>query len=489
MNVQALLNEASLHQNNGDIATAIACLERVLEYMPNNVQALNSLGALLYGERRFIVARNLFIRAVRAAPDQALSWTNLGSAHHELGDFKRAIDCHRRAIRLDPEYATAFANLGNTYDFLQETELAVYARRQALNFSRTAANMRSLARSYRAVGRYDRCRNLLLEAKELDPANIHVHFDLALVHLCLEEWQQGFDEYEWRYQRKEMDEIKELLADILDKPQYSDQDLSEATLLLYTEQGYGDNMLFARFVNMIRPQVGRLIMYCRPGLGRLFESSLPLDEVVENTEALPEFDYQLPLLSIPRAFDLDTAFIHKPGAYLAADTDDQDAEVIGSTDVKVGLVWSVSDTGYDYRNKKIPLGELTGLIDTPGVQFYSLQVGDDSTEIDEAGLQHKLLSPGTSLNDFADTARVVESLDLVISVDTSVAHLTGAMNKKVWVVAKKEPYWVWQADGDRCAWYPSARVYRQFSPGVWADVIRRLERDLLEFVEERQDPT
>jgi tetratricopeptide (TPR) repeat protein len=484
-NITELLNNATEAEDREDWQTAFETYRQILSLQPKNVRALNSLGSIQYRYRNYARAQQLFEAAINVAPQQPLAWTNLGACHHELKQMKQAIDCYKRATRISPDFATAYMNLGNTYDAVLEFELAVATRLQAFSLDASPTNARSLAKSYRSAGRYDRALALLEKAVLDEPENVHMHFDLATNLLAVEQWQRGFEEYEWRFERKEMQSLKEGFAQILAKPAYNGEDISNATLLLFTEQGYGDNFLFARYVRMIRPMVGRLVMVCRPGLGALFRATLPIDEAVETDQPLPEFDFQLPLLSIPRAFNLTATQFDNLDAYIKVSEPSDPLCSTSGSELKVGIVWSVSDTGYDYRNKKIPLESLKPILESDGVNFYSLQVGDDSKEIDDAKVTDCFGKLPCELTDFAETAEVISKLDLVISVDTSVAHLAGAMGKPVWVLLKKEPYWVWQSDGERSLWYPSARLYRQYSYGDWSDVIRRVSRDLTQLIQQR----
>lgn len=480
--IALLLNEAQQAEENDELGLAKNCYQQVLSLDPKNLPSLNSLGAIYYRASNYERASQLFKRATKVAPNKPRAWTNLGACYHDSGKPQRAITCYKKAIGDNPNYVNAYQNLGNTYDHIREHELALAARIEALALAPGPTNARVLAKSYRAVGRYDRALSLLERAAIKAPQNINIHFDLALILLGIEQWERGFDEYEWRFKRPEMGSLKSSLEPIFSGKAYKGENLSKSTLVLFTEQGFGDCILFARFVWKIRKHVGQIIIYCRPGLGRLFKRALPIDVVCESIDELPAFDFHLPLLSIPRAFPEVCSDIANPNGYLTHPKPPQKAMPKNNAPFTVGIVWSVSDSGYDYRDKKIPLSMLKPLLRIKGVTFISLQVGDDSLELKSAGVTQYFSKAKLKLNDFADTADIITQLDLVISVDTSVAHLTGALAKPVWVLLKKEPYWVWQPDGERSTWYPSARLYRQFSRGDWSDVIRRITKDLYNLV-------
>ncbi|GIX31416.1 MAG: hypothetical protein KatS3mg124_1888 [Porticoccaceae bacterium] len=467
----------------GDWPGAEAAIRDVLAREPQNATALNELGVVYYRQGEIAKAAEFFQAAVEAAPDFARAWTNLGACHNERKDNVKAVACHQRALACDPSLTDAWGNLAKAWTDAEEPELAIYAYRKAIELQPKGDFYRGLAKAYRKVGRYDRSEEALRTALQLDPKDHDAHFGLAYTLFHLERYEEGIREFEWRWKTKEMVKHRRDLHPIFDAPAYDgSQDLADKTVLLHTEQGFGDNLQFARFIQLVRPRVKRLVMWTRPGLGRLFKHNFDLAEVSENVFALPRFDLHLPLLSIPYYFDPTLSLLDDRRPYLRAPPNPELRLEREPSLLHVGVVWGASDSGFDHANKRVPLALLRPLFETPGTRWHSLQVGSDRQELLAAGGSLPVVDLAPRIRDFADTAQLVEQLDLVISCDTSVAHLAGAMGKPVWVMLKKHPDWRWHADGPESRWYASARLFRQESPGRWERVVERVHhaiRDLL----------
>ncbi|KJS05720.1 MAG: hypothetical protein VR73_11760 [Gammaproteobacteria bacterium BRH_c0] len=486
---EQLLQQALAANARGDVDNALRLFGEAIALTPGNATLHNELGVHYYHRGMIPEARDAFHEAVRLDPQFSRALTNLGACHNELGDNLAAITCHEKAMTVDPTMVDAWANAGKAWNELEEFEMAIACYRRAMVINPRPDVQRGLAKAYRKSGRYDRSRQLLLDVVQQKPADADAHFGLALTHFHLEEYAEAVKEFEWRMQVKEMIQHRKDLHPIFDRPAWSGQDLTDKTLLIHTEQGFGDNLQFARFIELVRPHVGKLVMWCRPGLGRLFKHCFDVADISENVFKLPAFDYQLPLLSIPFHFDPALATLDSFAPYICAPARDKPLFVTEPTSLNIGLVWGASDSGFDHQNKKVPLNLLKPLLDIPGTAWHSLQVGSDKTDISNAEVAGKLIDLAPKLGDFADTASAVDQLDLVISCDTSVAHLVGAMGKPLWMMLKKNPDWRWHSDGENTAWYPTARLYRQDTCGDWSRVVRRISRDLIHQVSAHQKST
>ena len=483
-NPQALYDEALKLASAGELDSAISGFQAFLGYRPGHAQALNEIGVLLYRKEQVSEAKLYFQQAVDADAKFVRALTNLGACFNEEKDNANAVRCYRRALALEPAMLDAWGNLAKAWTESEEHELAVYAYQRAIELNPKGEFYRGLAKAYRKSGRYDRSEAALKIALEKNPNDHDAHFGMAYTHFHLEQYPQAIQAFEWRWDTKDMVKHKKDLYPIFQSEAYDgSQDLSDKTLLLHTEQGFGDNLQFARFIEAVRPKVKKLVMWTRPGLGRLFAHSFGIDEVSENVFQLPDYDLHLPLLSIPYYFDTEGALISHPDPYLSAPPNSKLTLNKPQDKLCIGLVWGASDSGFDHANKRVPLDHLRELLATPGTHWYSLQVGSDRQDLHSATPQLPLVDLADYLKDFADTARIVEQLDLVISVDTSVAHLAGAMGKEVWLMLKKNPDWRWHADGPETIWYPSARVFRQESFGDWRSVIKRLSNRLQRFTQ------
>jgi len=473
-----LFSSAVAASAQGDRALATELLHALLAADPTHARAHNELGVLHYQCGNKDAAQQCFEKAIALDPCYARAYTNLGSCHNDAGRNQDAIRCHEKAVALDPQLADAWSNLGKVWNELREFENSAFCYKRALTLNRTPRTLRGLAVAYRHAGRYVRAKRLLQEAIALDPNDVIAHFGLAPLHFYLEEYADALAEYEWRWHQSAMIEHKQQYAALFSAPTYRGEDLRGKTLLLHTEQGFGDNLLFARFIEKVRPKVDRLVMWSWPGLVELFRENFPLDLVTGRVADLPKCDYQLPLLSIPFHFDPSLTTINNFSPYLRVARNRNILPTQRDTHLRIGLVWSCDSKGFDYLQKKLPLQLLAPLFKIPGLSWYSLQVGPDRKELEKANLTHKVRDLGEHISNFLDTAEIVQQLDLVISVDTAVAHLTAAMGKPLWVVLKKEPDWRWHSPDGQPLWYPHAKPYIQVSRGDWSGVVKRLERDL-----------
>ncbi len=463
-------------ENRGDVDTAIVLYREVLGHDDGNALAHNGLGALYYRKGDIDGAARHFSRAVEIQPRLPRAWCNLGACHNERQRHREAIVCYERALAVDLRFADAYRNMGKAYADLGEHEMAVWSYRRSLDLRRDTDTVRGLAKAYRRTGRFHRARDLLAKAIEIEPDNADLHFNLALTRLHLQDYAAGLAAFEWRFGVREMKQHCEDYAAIFDRPRYQGEDLAGRTILLHTEQGFGDNIQFARFIPLVRERAARVVMHCRPGLGELFADSFDIDEISNDPKHPPPFDVHLPLLSVPHHFDPHLSTLRRFSPYLRTGTSSAVTPDPGR--LNVGIAWGASDSGFDHRNKKVPLLALDPLLSNKAVKWFSLQVGSDRRDLNTYRYRDRVVDVGATLAHFAQTAAAIGSLDLVISCDTAVAHLAGALGKPVWLMLKKEPDWRWHPDGDRCDWYPSARLYRQYSRGVWDDVVRRLIHDL-----------
>lgn len=446
---------------------------------------LSRAGIACYQLGEYQSAIDYFSRATKIQPDHLATLVNLGACYNQINDQSAAIDCYQRALDLNNKHSGAWANLGKAYNDCHEFEMAMYCLLQARQIIEQSGNNRGmvdvllgLATACHLGGRDNRAREYLERAIQLDPENAHAHHSLASVLFHAEEYATALSEFEWRLKLPGMDVQRRNLPGIFQQPPCLDGNPGDKTLLLYTEQGYGDSLQFARFVRLIRPRVGRLVMWCRPGLGELFEKSLDVDEISDHRHRLPAFDLHMSLLSIPRFFDPRLESLSSFSPYLFA-TGRSNPTIEQSAGLNIGLVWGADKVGYDYVNKYVPLEQLTPLLELPGTRWYSLQVGEERKEIGKLGLSDKIRDLGPRLTSFADTADAIDKLDLVITSDTAVAHLAGALGKPVWVMLKKHPDWRWDNSGNSSLWYPSARLFRQSDFGNWSPVVKRLEVAIL----------
>jgi len=253
------------------------------------------------------------------------------------------------------------------------------------------------------------------------------------------------------------------------------------TILLHSEQGIGDTIQFVRYAKAVAGRGGRRILECQPGLKKLLEGVPEFDAVYGEGEDLPEFDVHAPLLSLPHIFGTTMETIPSDIPYIQGPENSEISEKISSraNHLKVGLVWAGNPGHTNDRNRSIPLASFEPIFDLKGIQFYSLQVGEGRKQIGHFHYQDKIID----LNpDFSATASAIDQLDLVISVDTSIAHLSGAMGRPTWTLLPFVPDWRWLMNRDDTPWYPGMRLFRQPEIGDWESVILKVSESLRRIV-------
>jgi Tfp pilus assembly protein PilF len=451
---------------------------QALELHPGFFEAAFNLGVLFQEMGQSDQAIGCYRHALQCKPDLAPAWGNLGVALRNTHRGQEAVDSFRQALRLQPGEPGVLNNLGNALLAQQQYAEAIACFRDGLR--RTPANPGihlNLGNALRASGHVGEAIQSLRQALELRPDFAEAHWDLAFALLLQGDFTQGFQEYEWRWRRPDFPRRQ------FDSPLWLGEDLAGRTLLVHTEQGAGDNLQFVRFVGALAERGARVVLECQPFLAALFESAPGAPQIIPRGDALPEVDWHLPLLSLPQRLGITldtiparTPYLQPPArrrVVLPPPRGQQDARL------KVGLVWRGNPQHPNDRQRSIPLASLEPLFAVPGVAFYNLQVAPGPQFAGEAASQPALIPLEGLLRDFADTAALVDQLDLVISVDTSVAHLAGALGQPAWVLLPFAPDWRWLLGREDTPWYPTLRLFRQSAPGDWSAVIQRVRDSLL----------
>jgi tetratricopeptide (TPR) repeat protein len=462
----------------GDTELAIAAYRRALVIKPH-AHAWCNLGVALRTAGELDEAVKAFGKSLAIMPDFAEASYNLGNALADLHQPDRATEAYRRALQLRPVFPEAWDNLGNALRDAGKLAEAIEAYRKAIaqspNFAQAWSN---LGYALTAIGDRESAREACQRAIALDPNLAEAHSNLAVVQLALGNLETGFAEYEWRWR------VKHFTSPVrnFNKPLWDGSALNGRTILLHAEQGLGDAIQFVRYANLVGERGREVVIECHPELTTLIRGSSPRSTVIARGESLPAFDVQCPLLSLPFVFRTRLATIPTSVPYLRAD--DRIASIwksrlaVENNTRRVGLVWAGSKTHRNDRNRSIALSMLGALANTAGVTFVSLQKGYAADQAKSAPPGMRLMDYSDEIRDFADTAGLIANLDLLITVDTSVAHLAGALGKPVWVMLPFAPDWRWMIDRDDSPWYPTMRLFRQRSMGHWADVIERVSQAL-----------
>ncbi|MEG5039441.1 MULTISPECIES: tetratricopeptide repeat protein [unclassified Microcoleus] len=430
-------NLGHLFKQKNQLDEAIACYLHALKINPNLTYSLMGLGTVLQQQGKLAEAFNCYQQAVKLDPNNPEAHNNVGAFYHEQGNVKTAISYYRQALKLKPDFVEAINNLGHALVDLGEFQEAFYCHSRAL---------------------------------ELQPDNATAHLELSLTLLLFGDFQRGFAEYEWRWRTPQLQPRQ------FKQPIWDGSDLQGKTILLHVEQGFGDSLQFIRYAPILRRRGAKVMVACYPELMRLFATVPGIEYLSVSLEGLPEFDVHAPLMSLPRIVGTTLETIPANVPYLAPPAECKFA-LSSDAKLKVGIVWAGSPQRRKDNQRSCSLSDFIRFLDVPGIAFYSLQ--KNLSESDRTLLNQHLVPDLTPhLNDFADTASAISQLDLVISVDTAVAHLAGALGKPVWVLLSFAPDWRWLLDREDNPWYPTARLFRQSQPESWQELFEEVQAAL-----------
>ncbi len=457
---------------------AVASYAMALVIEPKNVAARNNMGVVLLDMGRSEEAAAHFRKVTEARPDVVNAFSNLGLALTQLKRFDEALTVFDRAVKLDANFAEAVNNRGNALRQLDRLDQALADFDRAILLkpdyadahANRAACLDDLSRSDEALASYD-------TALTLKPDHADAHLNRALNRLRAGDLKNGWVEAEWRWKAPSL----RLSRGRSNRPLWlGAESLAGKTLLLHNDQGFGDSIQFCRYIPHLAERGASVILEIDRSLKSLLSGVAGITQCVVKGETLPHHDLQCPLASLPLAFDTMIETIPSRVPYISIDGNAPRWEAfLGSVArPRIGIVWSGNPDHTNDRNRSLPLKALKPLFDTTA-QFVSLQ--KNARESDLAVLREHggILDAAPELESFADTAALIQQLDLVISVDTSVAHLAGALGKPVWILLPYVPDYRWLLDRDDTPWYPTARLYRQTARRDYAEVIDRMRADLL----------
>ena len=470
---QALQRATQLHAA-GKLRDAEALYRQVLQREPLNPDALHHLGLIALQAGQPEPGIELMRRSIAIKPTVPFFHMNLGAAFHAVGRFPEAIAAFERGVQLNPNDAAAHHSLGLAHEKLYDYDRArAYYRRAVELDPKHAPSYYNLGVIAEYHGEYDESLRLLDKAIELKPDYALARTSRATDLLRREKFEEGWREYEWRWR------LPQFRQDLPDprKPIWTGDSLTGRTILLRCEQGMGDTIQFVRYASLVKERgPKKLILLSQPALTRLMKRATGVDEVVAQGAAIPSYDVQVPLLSLPRIFKTDIGTIPANVPYIAAEPDRVSAwrdKLAGDANLKVGLVWS-SNPGHPLaRFRTTTLSAFAPLAQIPGLTFYSLQKGEPAKQSASAPAGMKLIDRTDELTDFAETAALLENLDLVVTVDTAVAHLAGAMGKRTFTIVPFLSDFRWFRDRHDSPWYPSMRLFRLRSMYGWDEAISR----------------
>jgi tetratricopeptide (TPR) repeat protein len=483
-NAELLSNRGVILQELKRPDEALASYDRALAVKADYPEAHNNRGLTLQALKRLDEALASYDQSLALNPKNAKAFNNRGLALHELRRFDEALASYDKAIAINPGFAEAFNNRGITLYELKRFEEALARYEQALAlkpdyadaFNNRGNTLHELMRLDEALASYD-------QALALKPDNAEAHWNEALVRLLIGDFERGWPKYEWRWKKETFTSPRHNFSQPL---WLGAEAIDGKTILLHCEQGFGDTIQFCRYAPLVAARGARVIVEVEKPLQELMASLAGATQVISRGSALPDFDLHCPLLSLPMALGTRLETVPSVTPYLRAPAQalkNWEARLGPKSRPRIGLAWSGSPKHKNDQNRSISLRSLLPLLDTDAT-FVSLQKdvrSDDAAVLKE---RNDILDFSDALKDFSDTAALISQLDLVISVDTSVAHLAGALAKPVWVLLPYIPDWRWLLDRDDNPWYPTARLFRQDNTREWESVIVRVHEALRDLVTE-----
>jgi tetratricopeptide (TPR) repeat protein len=513
--VEEKLAQANQHHLNGRLQIAAALYQEIVEIRSNHPEALHGLGIIAYQQNNYDQALDYIGQAIAQKPESAQFYYNLGLVLIALAEPHRAIAAFNAAIGKKGDYAEAYYNLGNVFKALGKPDEAVENYKQVIaiqpqfveahynlgNALKVSGRLEEAMVAFQECirlkpefpephnnmglilkeqGRLEAALDCYSRAIDLQPQFAAAHWNRSLVLLLKGDFSHGWREYEWRFQRGKWPRnfLKHHTA-----PKWDGSPFDAKRLLVFAEQGIGDTLQFIRYLPKVKELGGTVIFEAMASLIELLRGFEGIDELVTHNPELSSAvgcDFCIPLLSLPRLFNSNLNTIPAPISYL--DPDPEKSKLwrgrVGQEGFRVGIVWAGRPEHENDHHRSCALEYFIPMAQMEGIRLFGLQKGEATRQVKKLPDGRVVENLGEDFENFADTAGAVANLDLVISVDTSVAHLAGAMGKPVWLLLPFAPDWRWLMQREDSPWYPSMRLFRQKSRGDWPGVFQRVASEL-----------
>ncbi|HEY4774199.1 MAG TPA: tetratricopeptide repeat protein [Xanthobacteraceae bacterium] len=457
---------------------ALASYEQALAIQSDRPEMLNNRGICLHRLRRLAEAIESYDAALAIRPDYCEALKNRGVALDELKRFEEALADYDKALAIRPDLPDTLNNRGLTLQRVNRAveALACYERALALRPDDPVI-LNNRANSLVQLGRFEEARASFDAALAIDPDYAQAHVNSAYARLLLGDFARGWEEHEWRWQ---LDRHRPQAADFFQRFWRGNEDIAGKTILLHSEQGFGDSIQFSRYAILLAERGARVVVTVPLALARLFARLAGVHEVVAGGPATPPFDFHCSLMSLPLAFATRLDTVPAMPRYLSAPADMIEAwraRLRSGGRLRVGIAWSGNPDNWNDHNRSMPLDALLPLTDLP-IEVVSLQ--KDVPDRDRATLDRRadIADFGPRLTDFLETAALASLVDVVVTVDSAVAHLAGALGRPTWILLAFLADWRWLLDREDSPWYPSARLFRQRRPDDWDEVVARVKREL-----------
>jgi len=432
-----------------DFLKATVCYEKCLQLQANNPDALCGLGTVYLEQNQFDLAIGYYKKTLLLNPNYAEAQCNLGIVYDKQNKLEKALFCYEKTLHLDKNHEIACCEIANIYLKQHKVEAALSHYEKALRINSNYAI---------------------------------AHYNFAFALLLTGDYQRGWQEYEWRWlANQKMPPAKKFPT----AQQWQGESLNNKTIFLYTEQGLGDAIQFIRYAELVSKLGAKVIVQCQPALKNLFLPLKSIHKIITTNETLPAFDVFSPLMSLPHIFNTTVQTIPTYFPYLDGNKKLSFPVFLDKEKLNIGFVWAGNPLHGNDKQRSIEITHFQRLTQLTDVQFYSLLVGDRANDLKNITFANPVIDIGKKVTDFSDTATVIEKLDLIICVDTSVAHLAGALNKPTWLLLPFAPDWRWLLERDDSPWYPSLKLFRQTQRGDWTGVFQAVTKELERLLQQK----
>ena len=482
----SLTNLGFLYLELGDFDRAIAYLNKAILINPDNYIALNNLGKVHEKKCSYFDSLIYFDKAVKLNPEFAEAYSNRGAVLNELKQFDTALSDFDKAIYLKSDASEAYLNRGNTFREMNRFEEALASYEKAIllnpNYFESYCNRGFIFNDFKL---FEQALTNYEIAISLNPSYAEAYINKSFCLLLTGNFIQGWDLYEWRWKVEKLG----LLKPIFIQPLWlGSENLAGKTILLHAEQGLGDTIQFCRYAKLVQELGARVLLQVPKALMGLLKGLEGVDQLFAKGSELPEFDYQCPLMSLPLALKTTVETIPAPIPYILSDLGLQNKwrQHLGDEGFKVAICWQGSTKGKVDVGRSFPVGLFEGLSKIDGVRLISLQKNEGVEQLKNLpeGMRVETLPDNfdSGDNSFLDSAALMKCVDLVITSDTALTHLAGALGVKTWLPLKYVPDWRWMLDRSDSPWYPNHRLFRQTIRDDWASVFKEIEYELKSLV-------
>jgi len=469
---EAYINLGFAMQEQGNLDEALTYFQKALQIDPAFIDGYYNLGNALREKGLLDEALTAYRKALEIDHTFFMAWYNQGQILNEKGQFDEAAACYRKAIELNPTNPEIYNDMGIVFQGKGRFDEAIAWYKKALQIKPDFAEaISNIGNVLQRKGEFQEALARYRKALQIDPQNIDAHFNMSLIFLITGDFREGWKEYEWRWH------LKDFFRRSFSQPLWDGSDIKGLTILLHAEQGFGDTIQFIRYAPLVAEKGARVILESRSELKSLLEHIEGIEKIITPGEAYPHFDLQCPLMRLPYIFHTEIETIPSKTPYIKADASlvRKWSKRINHHDpvLNIGLSWCGNPDHDNDRNRSCSLETFAPLAQLSNVTLNSLQKGAGTKAFHlPEGMQ--LMDFTEELTDFSETAALMENLDLIISVDTAIAHLAGALGKPVWILLPFVPDWRWMLHREDSPWYPTMKLFRETSPGDWKSVIDRI---------------